>query len=176
MRLWLRVGATGRRSKLRGDLSFPLRLRQPACKNVSLEENRCRSAFLARPTTARRNRASAHYSAPSQNRRGMNGKRHNLCLYTLRLHPMVVDKPNGAVMHWANIVVRGFVVVTALHAAGGAAAEDWGFSAASGAVVRVNRDASLNLTGTLSLPSNAEGKRETVPLSGRNEAGRLILR
>ena len=89
---------------------------------------------------------------------------------------MVVGKPSGAVMHWANIVVRGFVVAKALHAAGGAAAEDWGFSAASGAVVRVNRDASLNLTGTLSLPSNAEGKRETVPLSGKNEAGRLILR
>jgi hypothetical protein len=32
-----RTGAAG--AELRGDLSFPLRLRQPACKIVSLEEN-----------------------------------------------------------------------------------------------------------------------------------------
>jgi hypothetical protein len=79
-------------------------------------------------------------------------------------------------MRWTNIAVRGFMVAAALHVAGVAAAQDWGFSADSGAVVRVNRDSSLNLTGTLSLPTNADGKRETVPLSGRNEAGRLILR
>jgi hypothetical protein len=54
LRRWMRfrMGAAG--AELRGDLSFPLRLRQPACKIVSLEENCSRTASGKRSTGAGR--------------------------------------------------------------------------------------------------------------------------
>jgi hypothetical protein len=53
--------------------------------------------------------------------------------------------------------------------------QEWGFSSPEGAVVNVVRDSSLNVSGTLALPSKAGGVDVKIPVAGRNEPGKLIL-
>jgi hypothetical protein len=63
-----------------------------------------------------------------------------------------------------------FVITT-----GSAHSQEWGFSSPKGAVVNVFRDSSLNMSGTLALPPNENGAQVTVPVTGHNEPGKLIL-
>ena len=53
--------------------------------------------------------------------------------------------------------------------------QEWGFSSPQGAVVKVVRDNSRNMSGTLALPAGESGKSAAVPVNGRNEPGKLIL-
>lgn len=54
-------------------------------------------------------------------------------------------------------------------------AQDWGFSTPSGAVVRIVRDPGMNLVGTASLPAEPGQEPITIPLTGRNEPGKLLI-
>jgi len=60
-------------------------------------------------------------------------------------------------------------------AAAEAHSQEWGFSSPKGAVVKVFRDSSLNMSGTLALPAGESGESVAVPVKGRNEPGKLIL-
>lgn len=68
------------------------------------------------------------------------------------------------------------IVGCSISAVSVASAEEWGFSSPAGAVVKILRDPGLNVTGTLALPSDESGQHVSVPVTGRNEPGRLILR
>lgn len=74
-------------------------------------------------------------------------------------------------MHW-----RAFVMCLggAFLVSGAAVAQEWGFSSPDGAVLKVLRDGDLNLSGKIALPS-ADGDRVTVPVTGRNEPGKLVI-
>jgi hypothetical protein len=69
----------------------------------------------------------------------------------------------------------GLVLCIVMARASTAVGLEWGFSSPEGAVVNVTRDINLNVTGTVALPSNGTAEQITIPLSGRNEPGKLIL-
>lgn len=57
-----------------------------------------------------------------------------------------------------------------------AQAQEWGFSTPRGAVVRLERGPDLNLVGSAALPRETGEKLTAVPLTGRNEPGKLLIR
>lgn len=74
-----------------------------------------------------------------------------------------------------EVFCAGALAVVFLTSGFSAHGQEWGFSSPAGAVVNVVRHPNLSVSGTLSLPSGPAGDPVRVPVSGRNESGKLIL-